>query len=259
MEGIVKMKDEEYFAHPNLSQSGFKKFLKSPHYFKHNMEYPSGSSKALDDGSAIHCFALEPELFTEAFAEWDGDFRTKESKEWRQARVDEGKRVVKSKDIGHLKIMGELLYSGLSLGDIPSDRKELAVFGEIGGVACKAKADFIDNDGYLWDIKTTRELKIQNYEDEEGISHSVWRDMVTYGYHIQAMWYLTLFEQFLDIKGYRFAVIEKIAPYDYMVLKPVEHRLEQAFDQITDGLSRYSNCLEEDCWPGYDKDTLEVS
>ena len=254
MQGIVKMKDDEYFAHPNISQSGFKKFLKSPHYFKHNIEFSGPRSKAFDDGSAIHCFALEPDLFGDYFAEWDGDFRTKEAKEWKQARLDEGKTVVKSKDIGHLKIMGELLYSGLGLADIPAERKEVAAFGEIGGVACKAKADFIDNDGYIWDIKTTRELKIQNYEDG-----SVWRDMVTYGYHIQAMWYLTLFEQFMDIKGYRFAVIEKIAPYDYMVLKPSEQRLEQAFDKMTDGLGRYAECIEEDIWPGYDKELLEVS
>jgi len=254
MRGIVKISDKEYFGHPNLSQSGFKKFLKSPHFFKHNIENPGGRSKALDDGSAIHCFALEPDLYSQHFAEWEGEFRTKESKEWRKARLDEGKIVVKSKDIGYLKVMGELLYSGLDLSDIPSDRKEIAVFGEINGIPCKAKADFLDNDGFLWDIKTTRELKVQTYEDG-----SVWRDMVTYGYHIQAMWYLSLFEQFVDVKGFRFAVIEKIPPYDYMILKPSQNRLEQAMKTIESGLLRYGESMESDIWPGYDKETLEVS
>lgn len=246
---IKKMTDSDYFRHPALSQSQFKNFLDSPLKYQHAKKSPPTVSKAFSDGSAIHCFALEPHLFEETFAVWDGDFRSKESKEWKAEQESNGLTVVKEKDIEDYKRMGEKLYEGLRLDLVPSSQKELAAFTNICGVPCRGKGDLLDNDGFLWDIKTAASLKLRD---------GIWYNMFDYRYDIQAMWYLLLFAE-VKPKGFRFAVIEKKAPYDWVKLEVGMDILIRAKQHIKDGLESYKTCVARKDWPGYTKDIQTIS
>ena len=169
--------------------------------------------------------------------------------EWKAEQESNGLTVVKEKDIEDYKRMGEKLYEGLRLDLVPSSQKELAAFTNICGVPCRGKGDLLDNDGFLWDIKTAASLKLR-----EGI----WYNMFDYRYDIQAMWYLLLFAE-VKPKGFRFAVIEKKAPYDWVKLEVGMDILIRAKQHIKDGLESYKNCVARKDWPGYTKDIQTIS
>jgi len=144
------------------------------------------------------------------------------------------------------------------LEHVPEARKEVAAFTNICGVPCRGKADYISNDGYLVDIKTAASIKLRTFMDITGEEKTYWPPMFDYGYDVQACWYLLLFSK-LQLKGFRFAVIEKKAPFDYMTFEVELDILIRAKQKIKSGLERYKSCVANKEWPGYTKDIQKIS
>lgn len=256
----MKMSDEDYFAHPFLSCSNLKKFIHSPKLFNYRQQHPIPfESKAFTEGSAVHMLSLEAELFDASYAVWDGDFRGSEFTQFKKKAKADGKDVLKKKDIAVYEEMASTLRAVLDLDAIPAEQKEFVAMTEIMGVGCRGKADFMTNDGYLVDIKTVgkNDLKTRIVIDEFGEEQTVveWSDMFKYGYDLQACFYLLVFSKYKP-KGFRFALIEKTAPYDVTVLDVSAEILERAKKIIKKALTEYKSCLDKDDWTSTNRKTL---
>jgi hypothetical protein len=247
---MIKMPDSDYFAHPNLNNSGFKTFLKSPAlYSLRRTLRTTAKSKALIDGSAVHMLSLEPHLFTRSYAVWQGTFTSKEGKEFKKTNEAKGLTVVKQEDVQAYEDMAQTLIHCLKLDEVPEDRKEVVELANICGVPCKGKADFIGNDGYIWDIKTIA----GNITIRDG----VWHEMFQLNYDLQAMWYLLVFNK-IKPKGFKFALISKAAPYDLTTYEVPVEILERAKIRIKEGLADFKACLEADDFSGLNTQMLKL-
>jgi hypothetical protein len=238
---IKKMSDAEYFAHPALNQSAFKNFLVSPWHYKWHKENPKPPTKDMVIGSLAHLLLLEPD------SEWSRihviKTKTLTTKEAIQARETYPPEIIVTPEAWLAQAMLMLDESDIRsvVAGIPDDRREVAGFNTIKGVPIKAKADWIDDDGYICDLKTTNEL--------DGFRYT-WKK---YGYNIQAMWYPRAFQEIAPA-GFKIYPIGKDRPHDYEVFEVSETALADAADIIAENMPYFKECQEADHWPGKSKE-----
>ena len=238
-----KMTEAEYFAHPALNQSAFKNFLVSPKHYewhKHNRQAPS---KELVIGSLAHLLLLEPESFKDRVHMLKAaSLSNKEAREAREFyKKDPRKIIAPSAWVADVETMIEESEIRKVVEGIPADRREIAAFNTILGQPVKAKADWIDDEGYICDLKTTDDLETFRY---------TWKK---YGYDIQAEWYLLAFRE-MDPEGFKIYPLGKKRPHDYEVFRVDEEDLARVKDMLKVKIPEFRACQEADLWPGKSKD-----
>ena len=182
------MSNEEYHGKTKYeSSSTIRKVLISPKKYLHDKTAESVPTKAMEEGTAVHTFFLENELFKNRYCFKPKAFngRTKEGKQWMEEH-------------GHLNILAaeweeNLIHMNHSFLDSPAkiiyDRKgltELSYFSEdLGGIRAKCRPDWISSDGHtVVDLKTTQDASPKGFQ----------KSIANFGYHIQASWYLRVLQ-----------------------------------------------------------------
>ena len=252
--GLYKMSDSDYFSRPEMSNSDISKFLESPKAYKYYKSFGGmAQTESMLIGSIVHCLYLEPELFESTFCVApEIDRRTKAGKaEWaRFVESSQGKKPVAQ------EILDEAGRVVLGLRSTLGDIKEIAGEGyaELTGifehrdVKCRMKIDYITEDGFIWDLKTTKSLK--------SFSNSI----ANYGYHRQvAMYYLGVQKIVGKCKGFKFIAVENNAPYDAAVFKLDMEGYKLGLKEIEFALNRYKICYESNVWPGAFESEVEMS
>ena len=263
---LKTMTEHEYRTHPALNQSTFKDFItKTPKQFAHQQKPEVKAKKKITDamilGSLTDCLYLEPHLLHREFVEiktvTNDKGKTSPAPKTANNSPDTQRqlRELEAKGLrGYLanhKEEAEKIVNALPQAILPApEQRQIVGIGTICGVPCKGKADWIDDDGYLWDLKTTAAFSEFYYKAKAPNSRSY------LGYDIQAAWYYTLFKE-LKPKGFRWLVVESKEPYDYKIYEASNETLTDAQYRIMDALEEYKQCLHENEWPGYDK-TPEV-
>lgn len=191
----------EYQALDRLNQSTIKEILANP------FKWALGASRqvkseAMDFGSLCHDLILSPSEIENKykFSKFDKlDFRLKECKAEKAEAENEGKILL---DKATRDKAEQLVEHNLSSLDVWLDdgEQEVTFLGEIDGVECKARLDWINKyHNRIIDIK------IMQNADKESFTKSV----LNFGYHIQASFYMTL----TGAKTFQFLVIEKEYPF----------------------------------------------
>ena len=224
---IKKMIDNEYFAIDRWSASSMKKILdKGIDYAvaAKRSGIESEPSKALDFGSLVHMLILGGED-KYALSEFK-DFRTNAAREWRDARLAEGKTIItqaqfdKASEVLAQAEAHPALAGMLGAQDV---QKEVASFGTISGVELKGKADiWLPGDSTVVDIKTTTQF------DKFGFQAYYLH------YDLQAAVYQKLFKA----KRFLFVALEVTAPYRVQVFE-----VDTSFDLT--GSTKLDKCLNE--------------
>jgi exodeoxyribonuclease VIII len=260
---IKTMSELEYRSHPAMSQSTFKDFITgSPQKFHHANKPEVKAAKQTTDamilGSVTDGLYLEGHLFDEKFSciRTIKDPKTGKQKPAPkiasrspavQTRIKELKLQGKQGYLESHKVLADAIVAGLPKAILPAqEQRQIIGIGEMCGVPCRGMADWIDDDGYIWDLKTTAVINDFYYKAKASTSKSY------LGYDIQAAWYYTLFQE-LKPKGFRWLVVESDAPYDYKIYEASDKTLADAQYRIMDALEEYKQCLATDEWPGYDK------
>jgi hypothetical protein len=103
---IPNMPSAEYHAHPAVSKSVLDKIAITP---MHCRAYLDGvrtePTPAMQFGTALHTAVLEPHLFRDQYAVFDGDRRTKEGKATYEALLSSGKQIIKADDRDAIRTM----------------------------------------------------------------------------------------------------------------------------------------------------------
>ena len=236
-----RIKDREYFAIDLPSSSSTKTLLTGTNaHLAWERENPREETEAFAIGAYTHALLLDPESIAANFIAIDKiDRRTKEGKaEWesiqKRAALN-GSRIINREQIDLATAMADAVQAHDYAKRILSmcSMREVAMFGEIDGMACKGKLDAVFVDGsnvMIVDIKTTQSAS------ESGFSSSA----AQYGYAHQAAFYRLLCEaNGLHMDEFLFIAVEKNAPHLTAVYRIDETAVEIAARKIPELVRRW--------------------
>jgi hypothetical protein len=249
------MIDQEYRAQTAIAGSDAKKILPPltpSHYAAHMAgEIKREPSKAMMLGTMAHVAVLEPKKLDTAFVEKpegkEGDFRTKEGKEWKAKMgatpildQDEARAVRGIRDsIAAHSAARELLAECDT---------EVALFAEHRtGLWIKGRVDALkvasDNEAVIVDVKTT----------SAGADYgSFSRQAASLNYHVSAAWYCHLAGlNGLPPARFYWIAVEVAPPYAVAVYEIAPDALELGASLMSDALGLIAECEDSGAWPGY--------
>jgi hypothetical protein len=258
LESVVYNLDErEYHAHPALSSSGARKLLppSCPAVFDWERRNPPESRSVFDIGSAAHKLVLGAGLPIRVIDA--PDWRTKAAKEQRDAAREcdeipvlthEYERVRGMADALCLHPVAEQLFS--------AGTPELSLFwrDDRSGVECRARLDWLGTnvlgDPVIVDYKTCASAD----------PRSLARAVQSYGYHVQASWYMEGAQAtgVAPEAGFLFVCQEKTPPYPVTVLALDREALRVGKAKARHARSIYAKCLAKDEWPAYSDGIVDV-
>ena len=249
------MPEADYRSASAIAGSDAKHILppKTPaHYAAHMAgELKREPSKAMLLGTMAHLAVLEPSKLDTAFVEKpdgkEGDFRTKEGKEWKAKMgatpildQDEARAVRGIRDsISANKAARELLAETQS---------EVALFGEHRtGLQIKGRVDALkvvdDMECVICDVKTT----------SAGADYGTFsRQAASLNYHVSAAWYCHLAGlNGLPPARFVWIAVETSAPYAVAVYEIHPDALDLGVGMMNDALGLIAECEDAGVWPGY--------
>lgn len=254
---IESMPARDYHAHPAISKSGLDRIAKSPMHYA--WEYLEGNRKtdteALALGRAFHTLLLEPELFdAEVAVSPKFDRRTKQGK----ADAEEFDIAAAGRTVIDRAQHGELTEMAAAIAAHPAARIVLEGKGRVEpslfwtdadhGVDCRARFDWLRDDGLIVDLKTTRSA---HPDDWPRLAHD-------HRYHVQAAFYMEAYRRVTgkEPAGFAFIAVEKVAPYGVSATFASPGFLDAGRLLWERDLETYARCLKANHWPGY-PETLE--
>lgn len=259
---VEGMSNADYHAHPSLSSSGIKKFLRSPlHYWA---EYLSPDRQAKEPsasmvlGTLVHALFLEPDQFDLEFVvQPDGiDRRTKDGKAAYAAfqAQSSGKTVITAEQHKQAQRMTAQLEAApiARILDRHDGVCEASIFyaDPDTGVACKVRPDWAllpcdaFPNGLIIDLKTTDDARPAAFA----------RTCANFGYDISAAMYCAGFQQYTQTNqppDFLFMVVERDSPHAVAVYHASPDMLEAGRQKLLKALPRFAHCQSTGEWPGY--------
>jgi hypothetical protein len=203
--------------------------------------------KTYDIGTAAHTAVLSAGESIRVIPH--DDWRTKEARQQRDEARAEGYTPLLEKEAAEVLAMAAKVKTALKrigLPEVFSDpsRAEVVAIAEVEGVQCRAMADYVGADGWLYDLKTT---KSAHYD-------AVTRTVESFGYHIQHEHYLDTFRAAgMPLKGMRFVFVEKTRPHCVSVVALSQTFIDIGRSQTADARRTWRRCLATGEWPDYSK------
>jgi hypothetical protein len=249
------MAEQEYRMAPAIAGSDAKHILKPKtpaHYAAHMAgELKREPSKSMTLGIVSHVAVLQPHLLDTAFVEKpegkEGDFRTKEGKEWKAKMgttpildADEARAVRGIRD----SIASHKAAKAL-LADCDT---EVAMFAEHRtGLWIKGRVDALkvanDMESIIVDVKTT----------SAGADYNTFsRQAASLNYHVSAAWYCHLCGlNGLPPARFVWIAVETSPPFAVAVYEIAPDALDLGVGMMNDALDLIAQCEDAGEWPGY--------
>jgi hypothetical protein len=250
-----QMDEKEYRMAPAIAGSDAKKILPPltpAHYAAHMAgETKREPSKAMTLGVVSHVAVLQPQLLDTAFVEKpqgkEGDFRTKEGKEWKAKMgttpildADEARAVRGIRDSIAAHDAAKALLAGCD--------SEVAMFAEHRtGLWIKGRVDALkvesDNEAVIVDVKTT----------SAGADYGTFsRQAASLNYHVSAAWYCHLAGlNGLPPARFYWIAVEVAPPFAVAVYEIHPDALDLGVGMMNDALELIAQCEDAGEWPGY--------
>ena len=254
------MANEEYRRIRALNSSALPELYRSPLHLKTYMDNAVNGGKpptdAMKIGTGFDWYVLEPETFDQrVVADLPMNKNKKIYKAWRGAQEERGRLILPKKKISEIPIMAEKARQHPDAADLLRAGWPKRVFlwrDPDFGFWCKAEIDWIPKDPpcALVDLKKTVDASKYKFEQ------SIWR----YGYNRQAFWYQRGAAAVTGKRHDRFFWLcwEDSSPYDGNVIEADQAKIEQQEDKLWPLLKLYSECVEDNTWPGYAKEIIQL-
>jgi exodeoxyribonuclease VIII len=235
-----------------MSSSDIRRLLRSPAHYKNpsRMESP-----AMAFGSLVHTFVLEPHIAEARYrTKSDVDGRTKEGKavrDWEASlAAQQGIEFVNRADYDAATSIAASVRTHLGASALLASGLA-EVSGTVEGfcnVNVRIRPDYL-TDGHIIDLKTT----------VDGRSDAFSRSVMTFGYHIQAAFYVDV-AQALDgnKRDFYWVAVEKEAPFAVAVYKASDAMLEYGRTQYKRAIELYKECASLDLWPAYSQQIQQL-
>lgn len=247
--------DTAYRALPGVSASSLRPLGRTPADYRWARDNPRESSPSQVLGTLVHLAVLTPDEWPRVAVAPDVDRRTKAGKEtlaeW-TAHLAPEDIVATAEDRDRCNAMVDALSRhavASSLLAADGDSEVSVEWDEDPVGACKARVDRLRRDGWVVDLKTTRETDL---------SASAWsREVVRYDYHVQIAHYLAG----LDIlardghcptpQGWAWVVVSTEAPHHVAVHVASSSWRDVGERERRRRLSVLAECRTTGNWPAY--------
>ena len=261
------MSNEDYHRSPAISKSGMDRLAISPEHYQAYLLERREETPAMKTGTAVHMAVLEPELFKKTYVHfYDAEIcesiggakprATNKYKEWKAEFEAEfaGRILLDSTEYREVTDISKSVLSR------PVPLKILSAAGAFEhsffwddpetGVACRCRPDFLRNDGYIIDLKTTEDASPRGFE----------KSAEKFRYWVQAAFYKQGVEAVLniDVKGFVFIAVEKKPPYAVACYTADEAMIAAGIEEVRRCLAIYKACDEADEWPGYPDEIMPL-
>lgn len=179
------MPEREYHALDRMSASRLKVLEHGTPAHLTAVLMEDRNTEAMRIGSALHCLALTPSLFSEQFAVApDVDGRTKEGKQaMADFRLTLGDRTeLKAGEYEDARNMAAAVAAHPSASKILAacPLRELTVTGEIEGIPAKCRIDLYSESGIIADLKTIGKTASPRNCAAYAVEYGVWLQMALY-------------------------------------------------------------------------------
>ncbi len=252
---ILAMPEADYHAHPALSSTGARRLLHPgcPALFDHERRHPMTPTKAMMEGRATHREVLGIGSTIE-LGDYP-DFRTKEAQEWRDAVEATGSvpMLRDGKAWRNVRGMRDALRAHPifpRLFDPERGDAEASAFwaDPETGIECRARFDFLPH------RQEGNRLVIPDYKRAEKVDPDGFaRSAATYGYPMQADWYLTAAKALGLDADPAFVFVTQMPEPPYLV---AVHQVPPDDMVLAAGRNRvarrtFAQCTESGEWPGW--------
>jgi exodeoxyribonuclease VIII len=241
----------EYKKLPGISRSTLIHALKSDKHLKAAIDGKLiEESEALSFGEMVHQALLLPEHFSKNYVCWNG--KIKRGKEWDEFEAaNQNKSILTPKQLDQINgILNAILNNSLSSRLLKLGAPEISLCATLDGVECKARLDYIREDGLVIDLKTTESASYNDFS----------RSIAKYNYHVQAAFYLDLARACgLKADTFLFLAVEKSFPYCSAVYELHDVAIEKGREVYKELLLKYKTCLSKNEWIGYPEDVQLIS
>lgn len=259
---LWELDDDHYRASVGINASSLADVRRSPaHYYAHQiLGIGRETTPAMEFGSLVHSAILEPHTlhekyindqeFVEAVIQDKPDTKspraTKVYKDLVNNAKLQGKTVLTDKDFTSMSNIVDAVYSHQTAKNILNNghpEKVLYAQDPDTGLLLKGKMDFILSDGYVVDVKTTKDASRAEFT----------KSLFNYNYYVQAAFYLHIAKLSLgqSFKNFLFICIEKDEPHQVAIYTPDEGALDAGERVFKRDLRILSECYEKNQWPGY--------
>jgi hypothetical protein len=244
-----------YDALPGLNQTLAKVLLRSPAKYKHALANPPKATAALREGIMTHAAVLQPDLFARYKPEPDVKKNTKEGKaayEYWKTTLAETDIPCDCDEYDNALHYADGLRAVMAAHGIRVHAAEIALEATYMGVELKGSIDFIGKDGFIYDLKTTREEATQY-----GFGRELQRNP---DFRLQAAWYMHLWKLVFGESpaGFRLIVVEKEAPYEGAVYELDQELIADGGMKMLEAITTFQKCSEFDSWPTYPAEIIKV-
>lgn len=233
-------------------------YLDLPLLYKHKIleGNRTPASKSQDEGTALHAFILERDIFNKTYTPMpECDLRTKEGKaikaECDAEALSSGKIYLKQEAYNRVISAGlALTYHPEVSKLLPGLKSEVSFFSQhqLSGMPIKARIDAINEEqGVLIDVKST--LDVKHFHE------SVFK----YHYHRQVAFYLDLYESLTGRRmKWQWWCVELQAPYINAVYEPIQDLEIIGRQEYEKGLFSLKKAREYDYYPGMPQNLLKI-
>ena len=216
------------------------------------------ASPALSLGTALHAAMLEPENdLAQAVVQPDIDKRTKAGKEEHAefALAYAGRCIITQEQDDQLEGMVSACLKDWRIKHALSacKRREVSVFGSIGGHPAKARLDAWNGHGMVLDLKTTRDLAC-DFE----------KSIANFGYGLQAAWYREVLRSVFRTEGrlmpddfsFVFLVVETTYPHGTAVYRMSDEVMDCYSDRLVELQKQWWECVLKNEYKGWPQDDV---
>jgi len=234
----------EYDLIEAVNWSTLRALAQSPLHYRHRLSSPPEETARMLIGRAVHTAVLEPDRFGETYAVWDGGRRA--GKAWEEFAAAAGERaVLRADEAEAVSAMAVAVRSHPVAGPLlASGRAEVTLTwtDQRTGLACKARPDWIGDDGGLVELKTMPTV------EPAAVGAHVARLL----YHCQLAFYAIGVEAVCGQRptSVRLVAVEVEPPHDVGVYLVDDDVLYAGEDQVRELLALLARCRERDEWPG---------
>lgn len=230
-----------------LSSTGAKRIIDCPARFKWERDNGRVDKKAYDDGHAVHELVLG---IGQGIVKVDADsWRTNAAKEQRDEIRANGQTPMLAGEYDEMVRIADAVMDHPIAGPIFSEgdpERSIYWTDEETGVNCRGRLDWLRTNAIV-DLKTTTEGGAR--------TETFTRNVISYGYDMQADWYQDGYEQAGGQNlPYLWVVVEKVRPYVVSVFQASAESLARGRERNREARQRYRDCIESGVWPGYTTD-----
>jgi hypothetical protein len=241
---------DDYQVATGLNNSALKVLCtQTPAHFKHALSNPREDTPALRWGRIVHEFVLDGTV-PKVMPSFKGKGSREAKAQWLEANGSQN--CVDTEELIALEAIAKAIHMHPhAAGALARGRTEISGYAQTERFAVKMRADIlVPDEGLIYDLKTCTDASPAAFA----------KDAWSFGYHIQAAWYLTVANLIEPGKyqGFRFIAVEKDAPYGVAVYEASPDLIAAGTAAIERAIDVLTRCMDEGKWPGLSQEVAQL-